>query len=253
MSEVNFFNLLLTAWIILAVVTFVSLFFVVAPYGRHTTAHWGATIKSSSGWIIMECTSPLVFGVCFLLGQNQHNLPIIIMLILWEAHYVQRAFFYPFQRRDGDKKMPLLVVALGFVFNSVNSYLNGRYIFTLSPNYPEYWLNDPRFIIGVIIFILGFIINRQADLTLHNLRKEGEIGYQIANSGLFRWVSCPNYLGEIIIWTGWAVATWSLAGLSFALWTAANLVPRARAHDRWYRQNFPEYPPDRKALIPHIW
>ena len=65
-------------------------------------------------------------------------------------------------------------------------------------------------------------------------------------------MSCPNYLGEIIEWVGWAVATWSLAGLSFAVWTAANLIPRAWQHHRWYRAEFPDYPKERKAVIPFL-
>jgi 3-oxo-5-alpha-steroid 4-dehydrogenase 1 len=253
MSEISFFHYLLSAWFTLAGAIFVALLFIVAPYGRHITKHLGATLKSSTAWIVMECTSPVVFAVCFIFGQNRNTLPVITLLILWETHYIHRAFFYPLHRRDGDKRMPVMVVALGFIFNGVNSYLNGRYIFTLSSGYPETWLRDPRFIAGVLLFILGFIINRQADFTLHNLRKEGETGYSVANNGLFRWVSCPNYLGEIMIWTGWAIATWSLAGLSFAVWTAANLVPRARAHHHWYRRNFPEYPANRKTMVPGIW
>jgi 3-oxo-5-alpha-steroid 4-dehydrogenase 1 len=253
MNEPVFFNYLLAAWFALAVVIFAALFFITAPYGRHAAKHWGATIKSSTGWILMECTSPILFAFWFMVGQNRITLPVIALLVLWETHYIHRAFFYPLLRRDGDKRMPIMIVALGFIFNGVNSYLNGRYIFTLSPGYPESWLRDPRFIIGILLFISGFIINRQADFTLHSLRKKGETGYHIANTGLFRWVSSPNYLGEIMIWTGWAVATWSLAGLSFAVWTAANLVPRARSHDRWYRQTFREYPANRKTLIPGIW
>ena len=77
--------------------------------------------------------------------------------------------------------------------------------------------------------------------------------YKVAYSGMYRFISCPNYLGEIMIWAGWAVATWSLAGLSFAVWTIANLVPRARANHNWYRENFPEYPSERKALVPLLW
>jgi hypothetical protein len=53
-------------------------------------------------------------------------------------------------------------------------------------------------------------------------------------------------------WTGWALATWSLAGLAFALYTVANLAPRAVDHHAWYRQHFPEYPATRRALIPYI-
>jgi len=85
------------------------------------------------------------------------------------------------------------------------------------------------------------------------LRRPQESGYKIPYGGLFRWVSCPNYLGEIVIWTGWAVTTWSLPGLAFALWTATNLIPRARANHRWYRNYFPDYPASRKALLPGLW
>ena len=70
---------------------------------------------------------------------------------------------------------------------------------------------------------------------------------------MYRWISCPNYFGEIIEWIGWAIATWSLAGLAFALWTAANLVPRAYSHHQWYRESFTDYPPERKALVPRLW
>jgi len=87
---------------------------------------------------------------------------------------------------------------------------------------------------------------------LFNLRKPGETGYKIPKGGLYRRISCPNYFGEILEWTGWAIATWSLSGLSFAIWTFANLVPRAVANHNWYKQKFPEYPENRKAVIPYI-
>ncbi len=72
------------------------------------------------------------------------------------------------------------------------------------------------------------------------------------HGGAFRWVSCPNYLGEIVEWIGWALATWSLAGTAFALYTMANLAPRAVAHHRWYRERFADYPPQRRALVPFV-
>ena len=253
MNELLIYNCLLIAWFILAGAIFMTLFFIVAPYGRHVTRYWGITIGSTLGWIIMESTAPLVFAICFTLGKNQINLPELIFLVLWEAHYIHRAYIYPAHRRGGEKPMPLLVISLGFIFNAVNGYLNGRYLFAFSAGYQNSWLTDPRFIAGVILFIAGFIINRGSDNILHSLRKEDESGYQITSRGLFRWISCPNYLGEIIIWTGWAIATWSIAGLSFAVWTAANLVPRARAHHKWYQKHFQDYPENRKALVPGIW
>jgi 3-oxo-5-alpha-steroid 4-dehydrogenase 1 len=253
MNEKTFFNDLLIAWIVLSVAIFISLFFIVAPYGRHVRKKWGRTVQSSLGWVIMESTSPVVFAVCFMLGGYHNTIPELAFLFLWEAHYIHRAYIYPMHIRGGEKPMPLAVISLGFIFNGINSYLNGRYIYTLSPGYTTEWLMDPRFIAGVVVFIAGFIINRDSDIILRNLRVPGKPEYQVTDKGLFRWISCPNYLGEILIWSGWAIATWSLAGLSFALWTAANLVPRARAHHRWYKQHFPDYPAHRRALIPGVW
>ena len=149
--------------------------------------------------------------------------------------------------------MPIVVTGSGVLFNAVNGYLNGRYIFTLSDGYTNEWLGDPRFAAGVGLFIIGFIINRRADHILSRLRRPGESDYKISYGELYRWISCPNYFGEIITWIGWAVATWSLPGLAFATWTAVNLVPRARAHHAWYREHFPDYPPERRALVPGLW
>jgi 3-oxo-5-alpha-steroid 4-dehydrogenase 1 len=232
---------------------FVALFFVKAPYGRHLRRGWGPLIPNLFGWLIMESPAALVFAICFLVGKAPRNLPILLFFILWELHYVHRAFIYPLTIRDGYKKMPLAVVLLGFGFNVGNAYANGRYLFTLSGGYPLQWMLDPRLIIGVSLFLAGFIINRWADLSLRKLRRPGETGYRIPHGGMYRLVSCPNYLGEIVEWVGWALATWSLVGLAFAIWTFANLAPRARSHHAWYHANFSEYPLERKALIPWIW
>jgi 3-oxo-5-alpha-steroid 4-dehydrogenase 1 len=253
MSEQVFLQGLTIGWLVLAVLIFVALFFVVAPYGRHARSGWGPRIDNRLGWVIMEAAAPLVFAVCFALGTNTKTATALVFLGLWEAHYIHRAFIYPFGLRGELKQMPIVVMGSALLFNGVNAYLNGRYIFTFSTGYNNQWLVDPRFICGVALFIIGFIVNRQADHTLRNLREPGESGYKIPYGTLYRWVSCPNYLGEIVTWVGWAVAAWSLPGLAFAIWTMANLVPRARAHHAWYREHFSDYPPERRALVPGIW
>jgi 3-oxo-5-alpha-steroid 4-dehydrogenase 1 len=252
-NELKFFHALLMGWFILAIVIFVALFFFAAPYGRHNRRGWGSATDSRVGWIVMEAASPLLFVACFVIGSNAVTITELVLLAAWEAHYIHRAFIYPFSLSNRDKRMPIAIICSGIFFNGVNAYLNGRYVFTFSAGYTNQWLLDPRFGVGLALFIIGFIINRQADHTLRNLRKPDEAGYKIPYGGLYRWVSCPNYLGEIVTWVGWAVATWSLPGLSFAVWTVANLAPRARAHHAWYRNNFPDYPAGRKALMPGVW
>jgi hypothetical protein len=164
------------------------------------------------GWLIMESPAAVLFAAFFMSGSAPHGLPSFVFLGMWEAHYLHRAFIYPFGIADGRKKIPALVVLMGFVFNAGNAYFNGRYLFTLSGGYPQTWLVDPRFITGLGMFIIGYIINRWADGVLFHLRKSGESGYQIPIGGLFDRVSCPNYFGEIVL-SGWMgdrhlVAAW---------------------------------------------
>jgi len=247
------FNGLLITWFVLASATFLILLFVNAPYGRHSRRGWGPRIADRAGWILMEAPAAAVFGILFLLGEHNSTLTALFFLLIWEAHYIHRAYIYPLSRRSEDSKMALVVAVTALFFNSANAYFNGRYLFDLSGGYPNSWLVGPRFLAGAGLFVTGFSINRQSDAILRNLRQPGKEGYKIPRGGLFRWVSCPNYLGEIVEWWGWALATWSLPGVAFAFWTCANLVPRARAHHRWYRQHFPDYPSDRKTLVPGIW
>ena len=250
-----FFDFLVMGWLALAVVAFVALFFVAVPYGRHTRGGWGPAIGNRLGWIFMEAPAALIFAAWLVWGtcREENLVTTWIFFGLWEMHYVHRAFIYPFSLRGRDKRMPLAVVGMAFLFNLVNAFLNGYYLFGRLGCYPVDWLEDPRFIAGVALFVGGYVINRQADHTLRDLRRPGGSGYRIPRGGLYEWISCPNYLGEIVEWIGWAVATWSLAGLSFAVWTIANLAPRARAHHAWYREHFADYPPERKALVPGLW
>ena len=130
--------------------------------------------------------------------------------------------------------MPLLICGSAIFFNLINGYVNGRGLCLNTGNYHGDWLTRPTTIIGMIIFVAGFVINRHADAVLLSLRKPGETGYKIPYGGLYDYISCPNYFGEMIEWTGFAIAAWSLPAFSFAIWTVANLAPRAVLHHKWY-------------------
>ena len=136
--------------------------------------------------------------------------------------------------------------------NCINGSINGLAVGHVV-SYDTSWLADPRFLIGAVVFVAGSRINLQSDTILRKLRAHGQNDYAIPYGGLYRWVSSPNYLGEIVQWAGWALATWSAAGLAFCSLTIANLAPRARSNQRWYRSEFRDYPPDRRALIPYLW
>lgn len=50
--------------------------------------------------------------------------------------------------------------------------------------------------------------------------------------GLFTYVSGANFLGEIIEWIGYALASWSLPALAFAFFSLCFLGLRAFHHHR---------------------
>ncbi len=252
MSQGEFYQIFLYAWFGLSAFVFLLLLFIRAPYGRHNRSGWGLQISSRLGWVLMEGLSAVMMAAFFVLSHRSVGAVSLVFLGMWEIHYVHRAFIYPFRRRDEGKTMPLVVVVMGMLFNAGNCYLNGRYLFSYGPGYSLSYLTTFKFLSGAALFGIGFVINQQSDWILSHLRAPGETGYRIPKGGLFDKVSCPNYLGEILEWTGWALATWSLPGVSFAVWTAANLVPRALAHHRWYREHFDDYPESRKALIPYV-
>jgi steroid 5-alpha reductase family enzyme len=243
----------LVASAIAAVAVFLALQFTVAPYGRYAQRGPGPSISSRAGWIVMESVA-MVAILYFFLRQRPPMTPTLWVLIgLWELHYVNRSIVYPLRMRTRGKANPLSIVVLAAAFNTWNGYLNGHWLGVHALQYTSDWMLRPQFLLGAAVFASGLAVNVWSDEILLRLRRDSATAYSIPRGGLFRFVSCPNYLGELIEWSGWALMAWSPAALVFVLWTAANLVPRARSHHRWYRREFPDYPADRKAIVPFIY
>ncbi len=223
------------------------------PYGRLVSTSWGALmIPAKLGWIIMESPASIIFIVFLYIYHQTIGNGVLTLFFVWQFHYFYRSFIYPFQIKSKNA-MPVSVMCASLAFQLINPMFQAYWIFVVSPDsYGAGYLISPHFIIGLILFLSGTYINRQSDSILRNLRKDGETGYKIPYGFLFKYVSCPNYLGEMIIWLGWGVMLNSLAGYAFFMWTIANLLPRALSSHKWYIQKFEDYPKDRKALVPFI-
>lgn len=223
-----------------------------APYGRYSSEQWGPMISNKIGWFLMEATVLVSFFTWIPVKTFNWQRPAGVMIFLFLLHYLHRSFVYPFMIRTKGKKMPVVIMLSAMLFNTVNGSLLGIW-FAAFGHYPDDWYSHPAFIVGVLLFLSGMFINWKADYELIQLRKKTETGYKIPRGRLFKYISSPNLAGEIMEWGGYALLTWSLPALAFFIWTCANLVPRALANHRWYRQQFPQYPANRKALLPFIW
>ena len=96
-------------------------------------------------------------------------------------------------------------------------------------------------------------INIQSDSIIRNLRKPGDNKHYLPKGGMYDYVTSANYFGEIVEWCGFALLTFSLPGLLFAVWTAANLVPRADAIYRRYLTEFGNEVGNRKRIFPFLY
>lgn len=242
--------------LVLAVFVYIALQYFKAGYGFLRDSKWGPAIPNKVGWVLMEAPVFILMCLMFAFSDRVTNITIIIITTLFLTHYFQRTFIFPFLIR-GNGTMPITIILMGMVFNTVNAYIQGKWLYVLSPDdmYTIKWLTTPQFIIGTIIFIFGMYVNLHSDYIIRHLRQPGDSKHYIPMGGMFKYVSSANYFGEIMEWVGFAILTWSVAGVVFAIWTCANLVPRANSLYHKYAEEFGEEFTSlhRKRVFPFIY
>ena len=232
-------------WIIIGLIIFPINLIYKAPYGRHTSKKWGISIDNKLGWIIMELPALLVCPAIYFYFKIDFDISIMF-ICLWIIHYFNRTIIFPFRIKTKGKKMPLAIVLSAFFFNIVNGLINGYFLSNINLHSVSIFL-----ITGFLLFVLGLYINISSDNKLINLRKIKK-GYFVPKGGFFKYISCPNFFGEILEWFGFALMTFNIGSLSFFIWTCCNLIPRALAHHTWYKNKFNGYPKERKAILPFL-
>ncbi|MFF0636497.1 DUF1295 domain-containing protein [Nocardia sp. NPDC004151] len=245
------FHFVLGFLIVLTVVTFASGFGYTNPYGRFAKDGERFAVRGPWAWLLFENPQWWAFTVTFWLVVKDPQPPAVVLYALWQVHYLYRGLIYPLLRAS-TKGFPVYGIVFGMVFNAANGFVNGYAVADAQHLRDSGWFTDPRFLIGLVVAVAGWAINFHADRALIALRGDGFTGYRIPYGGAFRWVSSANYFGELVLWVGWALMSWTWAGLVFVLFTVANLLPRAVSTHRWYRERFEDYPSDRKAMIPYL-
>lgn len=255
MMDSETWQILLWGMSALALVVFVCLYFVTAGYGQFRTNQWGWSINNKTAWVLMEAPAFLAMLAVWVAAGCPFSAPQAVLFFLFMFHYFQRSFVFPFLM-NGKSKMPVSIMLMGVVFNVINGVMQGGGLYWFPQSeYAEGWHYLLRWnaIVGIAVFFIGMAVNWHSDHVIRHLRKPGDTRHYLPGKGMYRYVTSGNYFGEILEWTGFAVFAASPAAWVFVWWTAANLVPRANAIHKRYREEFGEAVGNRKRVIPFIY
>ncbi|XP_012695847.1 3-oxo-5-alpha-steroid 4-dehydrogenase 2-like [Clupea harengus] len=222
-----------------------------AFYGRYQDpSSSGWVMPANVAWFLQELPAFLCPLLLLLFTAHEaSSMGMYILCGMFGLHYFHRTFIYA--PLTCGQPFPVDIMLYASAFCVANGLMQGHYLLHCA-TYETTWLTVIQLVIGSILFYLGMAINIHSDSILRNLRKPGETTYKIPRGGLFEYVSCANYFGEILEWLGYTIAACSLPSFSFTFFSWCFIIPRAHNHHRFYREQFEDYPKSRRCIIPFI-
>ncbi|RNF01021.1 3-oxo-5-alpha-steroid 4-dehydrogenase [Trypanosoma rangeli] len=283
----------------LAATTYLVLRFVtVAPYGRYAeSSQVHVAVPAPLSWALQEC--PTLLNVIYYLlveypchslgggcgqwmrlafddplGEAAHVVAdglasLHVGLLLFVIHYVYRSLLYPLLIREGTP-VPIEVMLCATLYCLFNGRLQLLANIRDGPAVSRFPLDSKihmtLLFVGSVVFFAGMWVNVCSDYGLLRLKAKPPKGTRkIPHGGLFKYVSCANFFGEIVEWCGYTLVVWSttaaskaeagLAACSFFLYVMANLLPRGRSHHAWYEKHFGSAYKAlrRRVVIPYLY
>jgi very-long-chain enoyl-CoA reductase len=170
-------------------------------------------------------------------------------------HFLKREYETLFIHRFSLATMPMF-----------NILKNSSHYWILSGAWLAYWIYAPGSyssletpltknlnIVGLVLYLFGEVSNFSTHVTLSNLRSPGGTERGIPKGYGFELVTCPNYLFEMIAWTGVLCVTRSSALLPFMVTAFVQMYFWAIKKEKALRNEFPkEYRRKRYRIIPGV-
>lgn len=85
-----------------------------------------------------------------------------------------------------------------------------------------YYYNLPLIIVGIILWVIGFLFETFGDLQLDRFLKNPNNRGGLLSTGLWKYSRHPNYFGESLMW--WAIAIFSIGGIYFTFGVKSLIV-----------------------------
>ena len=143
--------------------------------------HWGAGIT----WLLVAQT------ILFLI----YGFRLSGFLLIRE--FKNGAYRKTLKEATGEDRLPFFVSVAIWVVVAI------LYTAQVSPMFFRYYNGSTDVVlpvVGMVVSLLGIILESAADRQKSEQKKKNPD--MVATEGLYRIVRCPNYLGEIIFWTG---------------------------------------------------
>ena len=232
-----YFNIFLIVMALLALAVYIALHYFEAGYGYLFNRKYGFPIPNRIGWVLMECPVFIAMTVLWLLSDRTWEAAPLALLILFQGHYLQRAFIFPLLIR-GNSKIAGRYRGNGHALQYAQRpdarrldllHLSCRLLRRLV-------LQSTIFHIGAALFVAGMVINLHSDYIIRHLRKPGDTRHYIPRGGmfplrfvgqLFRRADRMGGLRHRFVVMGRAVFAW---------WTFANLAPAAASLYKRYEK-----------------
>lgn len=180
-------------------------------------------------------------GSPYLSSPNAYQLVLLTCLFV---HFVKRLLESWFLHKYSGPMNPLTAVGIACFYSLTTffpAYFNRQPVGEI----------DPLVYAGLGVFFIGETLNFVHHKILADLRQTS-MAYVIPRGGLFDLVACPHYLFEIVSWFGLTLIFRHYSMLLSFLFMVAYLIIRSSFTLKWYREHFPDFPPDRKAIFPFI-
>ena len=172
----------------------------------------------------------------------------VIQWIVYSAvvfHFGKRVLETLFLHKYSGKMAVLSIISISFIYSLVAGmicYVNVKPLLAM----------DILFYSGMVIFIIGEVGNFYHHKLLVDLRKGSE-GYHIPQGGFFEYAACPHYFFELVSWLGILFLSRHLFAFMALIAFTAYLTERSVKTRQWYLEKFPDYPKDRKCIVPFVF
>ena len=161
----------------------------------------------------------LTYSSEYFANLNLANLLIVILITLWALRL--GSFLFMRIHKDGEDKRFRTIKPSASQFFMTWS-LQGLWVSLCSMcaltaiSTDTGLIVNPVFFIGLVLFVFGFLLEIIADKQKSKFRSIPENKDKFITSGLWARSRHPNYFGEIVLWTGIAVMSFSsLEGLQY--------------------------------------